>query len=291
MYDVISIIMAAFCWALGASLYKKAIFDLNPLKFNFLRSISVLIFAFLLLLLLGKWGLLFELDLVSLVMIGVSSLLILVVGDTFYFISLRTIGVTKTVPITYSYSIFVVFLSSFFLGEVITGPIVFGTIAIFFGVWLVANKAVDQASNVGYSKFGVLAGLITSTCWACGIVLFKIILGSNDSFVLAAVRMLFLFPTLAILLVIPIGKKSPSRQLSKSRVSLAFISGLIGLGIGDTLFYFGLDSINTNIVAPISSITPIFSAIIALVFLKENISKKVLVGTLLVTAGTIFLLM
>ena len=70
MYDVISIIMAAFCWALGASLYKKAIFDLNPLMFNFLRSISVLIYAFLLLL-LGKWSLLFELDLVSPVMIGV----------------------------------------------------------------------------------------------------------------------------------------------------------------------------------------------------------------------------
>ena len=290
MYDVISIILAAFCWALGASLYKKAIIDLNPLKFNLLRSISVLIFAFLMLLLLGKWGLLFELDLVSLAIIGASSILVLVAGDTLFFIGLRIIGVAKTVPIAYSYSIFVVLLSSFFLGEAITVTIAFGTIAIFLGVSLVANKAVDKASMASFSKIGVLAGLGTSICWACGIILFKIILANNDPFVLAAVRMLFLFPTLGILLAIPIRRKSSSIQLTKSRISLAFLSGLIGLGIGDTLFYFGLNSTNTNIVAPISSVTPIFSAIIALFYLKETIAKKVFVGTLLVTVGTIFLL-
>jgi len=288
---VISIIVAAFCWALGASLYKKAILDMNPLKFNLLRSISALIFAFLMLLLLGKWGLLSELDLMSLAIIGASSILVLVAGDTFYFIGLRTVGVTKTVPIAYSYSIFVVLLGFLFLGEKITGSIVFGTIAIFLGVWLVASKAVDQASRQGFAKVGVLAALGTSLCWACGIVLFKVILANNDPFVLAAVRMLFLFPTLGILLAIPTRKKSPSRQSAKSRISLALLSGLIGLGIGDTLLYFGLDFTDTNIVAPISSITPIFSAIIAMFYLRETLAKKVFFGTLLVTVGTIVLLM
>ncbi len=87
MFGVISIIMAAFCWALGASLYKKAILDINPLKFNLLRSISALIFAFLMLVLLGKWGLLSELDLMSLAIIGASSILVLVAGDTFYILA------------------------------------------------------------------------------------------------------------------------------------------------------------------------------------------------------------
>jgi DME family drug/metabolite transporter len=291
MLSEISIITAAFCWALGASLYKKALLDMNPLKFNLVRSISVFIYAFLTLFLFGKWGLLFELDLVSLALIGVSSLLVLVAGDTLYFVGLRSIGVAKTVPIAYSYSILVILLSSFFLGEAITGSVVFGTIVIIFGVWLVAGKALDQTHNVGFSKVGVLAGLGTSIFWACGIVLFKIILMNNDPFVLAAVRLLFLFPTLGILLALPLRKKSPSKKWTKFRISLAFLSGLIGLGVGDTLLYFGLDFINTNIVAPLSSITPIFSAIIAMFYLREAVSKKVFVGTILVTAGTIFLFM
>ena len=249
MLGEISVIMAAFCWALGASLYKKAILDMNPLKFNLLRSISVLIFAFLTLFLLGKWGLLFELDLISLAIIGVSSILTLAAGDTFYLVGLRSIGVSKAVPIAYSYSIFVVLLSSFFLREAITGSIVFGTIAIIFGVWLVAGNALNQTHNVAFLKIGVLAGLGTCICWACGIVLLKIILANNDPFVLAAVRMLFLLPTLGILSSIPIRKKSPIEKWTISQISIAFLSGLIALGIGDTLLYFGLDSTNSNIVA------------------------------------------
>jgi len=291
MLGEISVIMAAFCWALGASLYKKAILDMNPLKFNLLRSISVLIFAFLILFVLGKWDLLFELDLISLFIIGVSSILVLAAGDTFYFVGLRSIGVSKTVPIAYSYSIFVVLLSTLFLGETITGWIVFGTIAIIFGVWLVANNALNKSHNVGFSKVGVFAGLGACLCWAFGIVLFKIILVNNDPFVLAAVRMLFLLPTLGILSAVPLSKKSQSNKWTKPRISLAFLSGLIALGIGDTLLYFGLSSTNSNIVAPLSSITPIFSAVIAMIYLKEDVTNKVVFGTLLVTVGTMFLLM
>lgn len=291
MLGEISVIAAAFCWALGASLYKKALLDMNPLKFNLVRSISVVIFAFMTLFLLGKWGLLFELDLISLATIAISSILVLAAGDTLYFVGLRSIGVAKAVPIAYSYSIFVVLLSTFFLEEAITGSIVFGTIAIIFGVWLVANKALDKTHNAAFSKVGVLAGLGTSICWASGIVLFKIILLNNDPFVLAAVRMLFLLPTLGILSAVPLRKKFPRTQWTKSRLSLALLSGLIALGIGDVLLYFGLDSTNSNIVAPISSITPIFSAIIAMLYLKEDVSKKVIFGTLFVTAGTMVLLM
>jgi len=65
--------------------------------------------------------------------------LVLIAGDTLYFIGLRTIGVTKTVPITYSYSIFVVLLSLIFLEEAITLPIIIGTMAIILGIWLVAK--------------------------------------------------------------------------------------------------------------------------------------------------------
>lgn len=59
-----------------------------------------------------------------------------------------------------------------------------------------------STKTVGFSKIGVLAGLGASICWACGIVLFKIILVNNDPFVLAAVRMLFLLPTLGIIVFI-----------------------------------------------------------------------------------------
>ncbi|MGB9914664.1 MAG: EamA family transporter [Candidatus Bathyarchaeales archaeon] len=158
-------IMAALCWALGAALYKKAIQDMNPLRFNFVRSISAALYAFLILFLLGKTDSFFNLELNTIVVMGVSSILVLVAGDTLYFIGLRTIGVTKTVPISYSYSILVVLLSVAFLGETVTLPLVLGTIAIILGIWLVANKALDQTQKSSSSLLGVMASLGTFLCW------------------------------------------------------------------------------------------------------------------------------
>lgn len=282
--------MAALCWAFGASLYKKAIRDMNPIKFNLIRSTSVLIYAFSIVFILGKWGSVFNLDLSTITIMGISSILVLVAGDTLYFIGLRTIGVTKTVPITYSYSILVVLLGGIILDEAITLQLILGTITIILGVWLVANKALDQTQKSNTSLIGVISSLGTVLCWGFGVVFFKIILNSNDPYILAAGRMLFLIPTLAILSIIPYGNKSSNRKISRIQLVLALLSGLISLGIGDNLLYLALDSTNTNIVAPLTSLTPIFSALIAIIFLGEKVSKKTIIATLLVTTGTMLLL-
>jgi len=290
IFGEICAIMAALCWAFGASLYKKAIRDMNPIKFNLIRSTSVLIYAFSIVFILGKWGSVFNLDLSTITIMGISSILVLVAGDTLYFIGLRTIGVTKTVPITYSYSILVVLLGGIILDEAITLQLILGTITIILGVWLVANKALDQTQKSNTSLIGVISSLGTVLCWGFGVVFFKIILNSNDPYILAAGRMLFLVPTLAILSIIPYGNKSSNRKISRIQLVLALLSGLISLGIGDNLLYLALDSTNTNIVAPLTSLTPIFSALIAIIFLGEKVSKKTIIATLLVTTGTMLLL-
>jgi DME family drug/metabolite transporter len=289
IFGEIFAIMAALAWAVGASLYKKAIQDLNSLQFNLIRSIPVAIYAFLIIFLLGKGNFLLNLDFNTIAFMGISSLLVLVGGDTLYFIGLRTIGVTKTVPITYSYSILVVILSSIILKEKGTSLLILGTITIILGVWLVTNKALDQTQKLGSPLTGLVASLGTLICWGFGVILFKMILRNNDPYILMAGRMLFLLPTLALLSLISYGNKSPIKKMTKTQLSIAFISGLTALGLGDTLLYLSLDSTNINIVAPLTSITPIFSAIIAILFLGEKISIKTIVGTLLVTAGTALL--
>jgi DME family drug/metabolite transporter len=274
---------------LGASLYKKASQDIPTLTFNLLRSTSVAIYSFLILFLLGSWNSFFKIDIITIAIMGISSILVLAAGDSLYFIGLKTIGVTKTVPITYSYSILVIFLSVLILEENITSHIILGTIAIILGVWLVANKALDQPHSSNSSIIGVLASLGTTLCWGFGVVLFKIILNNNDPFVLTAGRMVFLIPTLTVLSTISHIRKPSRKKWTKKQLILALLSGLIALGIGDTLLYLGLYSTNINIVTPLTSTTPIFSAMIAILFLGENISKKIILGTILVTVGTMLL--
>jgi DME family drug/metabolite transporter len=274
---------------LGASLYKKGVHDMPTLAFNFIRSTLVTFYAFLILFFIGNWKSFFTIDLITIVIMGISSILVLAVGDSLYFIGLKSIGVTKTVPIAYSYSILVIFLSALILEEEITLAIILGTSAIILGVWFVANKALDKTQNSNTSMLGVFAGIGTTLCWGVGVVLFKIILNNNDPLVLSAGRMIFLLPTLAIGSTIYHFKKPSRKKWTKKQLILALFSGLIALGIGDTLLYLGLDSANINIVAPLTSTTPIFSAIIAVFFLGENVSIKIIIGTVLVTTGTMLL--
>ena len=289
IFGEICAILAALCWALGASLYKKASQNVPTLEFNLVRSSLAAVYSFLVLFLLGSWNSFLKIDFFTIMIMGISSILVLVAGDTLYFIGLKTIGVTKTVPITYSYSILVIFVSVLILQEQITSTIILGTIAIILGVWLVATKALDRTRKSNSSLIGVLASLGTVICWGFGVVLFKVILNNNDPFVLSAGRMIFLLPTLAILSTVSNVKKSTNKKWTKNQLILALFGGLIALGIGDTLLYLGLDSTNINVVTPLTSITPIFSTLIAILFLGEKVSKQIIIGTILVTIGTMLL--
>lgn len=282
-------ITAALCWALGASLYKKGMLNVGPVTLNLFRSLSATVYAFLALYLLGKWIFLSELDMVSLAYISISSLLVLAAGDTLYFVGLKSVGVAKTVPIAYSYSIFVALISTMFLGESMTASILLGTVAVVLGVWLVAGRAENKVSENGTPKLGILAALGTSICWACGLVLFKVILANIDPFVLASVRMLLLLPVLGVFTIFPSETRSSIRHLTRSNIIIIALGGLISLGVGDTLLYIGLETAKANVVAPLASTTPLFATLIAILFLKERVSKRVVVGTFLVTAGTMLL--
>ena len=282
-------IIAALCWALGASLYKKSLLNVRPVTLNLFRSFSATIYAFLVLYLLGKWSLLSELDMASLAYIGFSSLLVLAVGDMLYFTGLKSVGVAKTVPIAYSYSIFVALISIIFLGESMTAPILLGTVAVVSGIWLVAGRAENEVSKQEHPKLGILAALGTALCWACGVAVFKIILANTDPFLLASVRMLFILPVLGVFTILPFGTTSSTRHLTRFNILTMLLSGLIAIGVGDTFYLIGLGTTEANLVAPLASTTPLFAAVIAILFLKEEISKRVVFGTFLVTAGIMLL--
>lgn len=289
MLGEILTIVAALCWALGASLYKKSLLNVRPVTLNLFRSFPATIYAFLVLYLLGKWTLLSELNMVSIAYIGIASLLVLGVGDILYFSGLKFVGVAKTVPIAYSYSIFVAVISIIFLGESLTAPILLGTVAVVSGIWLVVGKVENKVGKKEHSKLGLLAALGTSLCWACGVSIFKIILANTDPFILASVRMLFLLPVLGVFMMLPFGKKSSSKNLTRFNILTMFLGGLMAIGVGDTLYLVGLEITKANVAAPLASTTPLFAAIIAILFLKEEVSKRVLVGAFFVTAGIMFL--
>lgn len=77
---------------------------------------------------------------------------------------------------------------------------------------------------------------------------------------------------------------------STSSIGLLLISGLVGVVIGDTLFLRSLQILGPRISLMMATTSPIFSVVLGIVFLREQLLIIVVVGVFLTVAGLIIVL-
>ena len=63
-----------------------------------------------------------------------------------------------------------------------------------------------------------------------------------------------------------------------TQVPILGLSGVIGIALGDTLFFFALMHIGANLTSALQCLAPLISAVLALMFLGENMSDLEVVG-------------
>ncbi|MEM0205098.1 MAG: DMT family transporter [Nitrososphaerota archaeon] len=280
---------AALCWAAGANLYKVGLRSMSPIKLNLVRSCAAAILLLVFVLVLDKSKYFLLLYTPSAVYLIAASLIGWALGDTLYLISLKHIGVSHAVPLTYSYPLFLVPLSIFVLREQLTPNIAVGTVLIVLAVWLLSGQKKLQLE--GSTKLGFIAGILTAICWALGVTLFKLIVEVFDPVFAAFFKILIVLPFLAAYLKI-LGHQDSSSVVppKRSEVIAAILGGLISVGLGDMIYLVGLSLTQANTAVPLGSSTPIFSAILAAVFLRERLTRRSIISSILVVVGATLLL-
>jgi len=132
---------------------------------------------------------------------------------------------------------------------------------------------------------GEIAGLLTALCWASSATIFTECgkrLGETN--IVNRTRML-----LALILLM-VGNLVMNHQFFPldagwERWFWLGLSGIVGLTIGDGLMFQAYMLIGTRIAMLITAFSPVFSAIIAWVFLGETLGAATIVGILLAIAG------
>jgi len=271
---------AALCWAAGANLYKVGLRNMGPIKLNLVRSCAAAAILLIFVLAWNKGGYFLLLHTPSAAYLIAASLIGWALGDTLYLISLKHIGVAHAVPLTYSYPLFLVPMSMFILREPFTLNIAAGTVLIVLAVWLLSGQGKLQLN--GSAKLGFIAGVSTAICWALGVTLFKLIVESFDPVFAAFFKILIVLPFLAAYLKVFGSRDSSSLAPPKmSEVIAAMMGGIISVGLGDMIYLVGLSLTQANTAVPLGSSTPIFSAI----FLKERLTSRSIISSVLVVAG------
>ncbi len=282
-------LLAAFCWAAGAGFYKRSMKRLDPIALNLVRSIPAVIFLLLVAAALGRLSYFENLDPWLTLMVMGASLISWAVGDSLYFLGLRSIGVSRAVPISYSYPLFLLPLSVWFLNETLDYKVIIGTLSIISAIWLISRSMDSRREAARRSRIGVLASLLTSICWAVGVALFKYLMNFLGPIFLAFFRMLIILPFLGLYnLTIPNTRRS-LLEVRRRELIFAAIGGIIAVGFGDMVYLMGLDLTEANVAGPLAATTPVFAGVIAAIYLKEKPVLETILGIVLITIGAVLL--
>jgi uncharacterized membrane protein len=281
-------LLAAFCWSAGAGFYKRSMRSVDPVGLNLVRSIPATAFLFLITLLSGSLDSFSKLDLIIAGQAIGASLISWLIGDTLYFLGLRSIGVSRAVPIAYSYPLFLLPITIWFLGEPFSYGIILGTVMIVAAIWLISRSMESGSSSRG-NRIGFIASLLTSLFWAIGVALFKYVMLYLDPVFLAFFRMLVILPFLGLYAALSKNTRESILGMRRDEVALAAIGGTLAVGLGDMIYLIGLDLARANVVGPLSATTPVFAGIIAAVKLREKPNLETILGIILITAGAALL--
>ena len=131
---------------------------------------------------------------------------------------------------------------------------------------------------------GELAALGSALCWTVSAVLYRKALLNVKPVAANTVRCTSTSIILLIFLALS-GKLGILAELPSNALVLACISGLIGLGLGDTLYLASLKMIGVARAVPITCTYPLFSLLWATLLGGENITFQIATGAIIIVLG------
>ncbi|MEM0057650.1 MAG: EamA family transporter [Candidatus Bathyarchaeia archaeon] len=288
---------AALCWTFSAVFYRRALASTPPIQANAVRCLGTSLILVAVLAFLGRINVFMKLPARTLLLACTSGVIGLGVGDTLYMFSLKTIGVSRAVPITCTYPLFNLVWAYLLAGEPITIPVAAGAITIVLGIWLLTSEKMDKATAKtlkGQNMRGVIFALSTAIAWSISISMINLAVRDAQSFLHAyAVNTVRLLAVAALLLVYSVVsvRRSAFLKVGWRNAALLLGGGTIAIGVGWFFLTFSFLLIPESQAVPISSTTPLFSTLAGVAFLHEKATAKIVLGSVLVVAGIFMVFM
>jgi DME family drug/metabolite transporter len=288
---------AAIPWAVAPIMYKKALTGVSPVSANIVRCASNAAFLALFLAASGLAGVLASLPLSAVAIVIASGLIGLAIGDTLYMFALKSIGVARAVPLATSYPLFSLVWATLLLGQPVTVTALTGTFVILLGIWLLSREKVDSKFHV-HGKVeltGVSVALLTAVAWSVSITMMDfavtmpgVVSGLAANYAIVTVRIAGM--SLVLLALAPLlDRERGFLKLSWRTVVLLCVGGLVANGLGWVLMNYSFLNIAESQAVPISSTTPLFSALAGFAFFREKITRDNTLGAIIVVAGVVLI--
>jgi DME family drug/metabolite transporter len=292
---------SALCWTFSAVLYRKALAYTKPISANVVRCAGTSIILVLVFALIGKIYVFASLPIHVVFLAAVSGIVGLGLGDTLYMNSLEILGVARAVPVTCTYPLFSLVWAYLLAGETVTLPVFLGAVTIVFGIWLLTSSKEKHhsADNDKHQKRvwirGFVFALATAIAWSVSISMINLAVKSASGLEQAyAINTLRIVAVAVFLMALtaPMGNVRHSvRNMWWKTAAMLLTGGLIAIGLGWLFLTLSFIYIPESQAVPISSTTPLFSAFFGVIFLRERVTARIVLGSVMVVAGIFLVFM
>lgn len=251
-----------------------------------LRTIVVLIFSWIMVFIVGSQSGISGISARSWIFLVLSGL---ATGASWlcYFRALQLGDINKVVPIDKSSVILTILLAFIILQEEITIAKGAGVVLVGAGTFLMIEKK-DVAEKKSAKKSWILYAAGSAVFASLTSILGKIGISEVESNLGTAIRTVVVL-VMAWVMVLVTGKTGSVKSVPKKE--LLFI-GLSGLATGGSwlCYYKALQDGPASIVVPIDKLSIVVTVVFSYIVFKEKLSKKALIGLLLIIAGTLIML-
>lgn len=228
--------------------------------------------------------------------LGLSGLIGLAIGDTFFFRALQILGPRRALMLATTSPIFAVIAGWLFLGEHLYWLTVGGVLLAMLGVGVVLSdrKAHQESPGLlpGTLKAGIVTGVLAAICQAVGAVFSKMAMQSPEGLErcdpLEATLIRLLLSGLMILVVTTAKRELLTLAQTVIRDKLLgrlLIGTAMGTWMGIGLSMLAYSQSNIGVAQTLMSTCPLFAIPVLWLYHGQKFSVKALLGTSIALAG------
>jgi drug/metabolite transporter (DMT)-like permease len=282
--EVLSL-LSAVVWALAVIFFRKSGEKVHPLALNMFKNTLALVLFLPTMWIFGK-TLLHSAPISTYVLLLLSGVIGIGIGDTLLFKSLNILGAGLTGLVVCMYSPFIICLSILFLNETLTILQVLGAVFVISAV-LIATIEKPKVEITPKNLFaGVLLGVIASGAMAVGIVMIKPILESSPLLWVTEIRLFGGALALGIILIAhPKRSKIFDSLVSTKSWSYTISGSLIGAYLAMIIWLGGMKYTQASIASALNQTTTIFIFIFGGIILREPMHMRRTAGVILAFIG------
>lgn len=271
--------LAAIFSGLTTIFAKKGVKNIDSLLSTSIRTAIILIISFLIVIIFNSFEKINIKTFIFLILSGISTTLLWVN----YFKALDYGNVNEVTPVDKTSIVITLVLSSIFLNEKITILKIISCILIIVGTFLMVNKS-EHSDNKKWLLYAILTAIFTSVSAIISKIGLRDINPSLGNFY----RTIIVF--ILIWFYVIIKKKQKNIITIKRQTWIYLIISGFTTSLSWLFYFYALKNGEASMVFPIEKLSVVVSIGLSYVILKEKMTKKSIIGLILIIIGTLILL-